>query len=134
MFGPSNQKLLDEMHDLKVMIIEMNSDLVALKRLVLEARTQTLANGVAIKAEKHPVRIIEKEITVTRARKKPRQRMRTTGGKKITEEEKAEFIKLFNQGLSFIEISSQTGRSASAIGNYIFKAKKESDEAAKVKK
>jgi len=106
------------------MIIEMNSDLVALKRLVVAARTQTLANGVAIKAEKQPVRVIEKEVVVERARKKPRERMRTTGGKKITEAEVAEFIKLFDQGLSFTEISGQTGRSASAIGNKIYEARK----------
>ena len=124
MFGPSNQKLLDEMHDLKVMIIEMNSDLVALKRLVLEARTQTLANGVAIKQEKQPVRVIEKEIVVTRARKKSRERMRTTGGKRITDAEVAEFIKLFDQGLSFAEISGQTGRSGSTISKYIYEARK----------
>ena len=124
MFGTSNSKLLDELHDLKLMVIDLNTELKALKGLVIAARTQTLANGVAIKAEKQPVRVIEKEVVVERARKKPRERMRTTGGKKITEAEVAEFIKLFDQGLSFTEISGQTGRSASAIGNKIYEARK----------
>ena len=124
MWGTSNNRLLDEMHDLKLMVIDLNTELKALKGLVIAARTQTLANGVAIKAEKQPVRVIEKEIVVERARKKPRERMRTTGGKKITEAEVAEFIKLFDQGLSFTEISGQTGRSASAIGNKIYEARK----------
>ena len=124
MFGTSNGRLLDEMQDLKLMIIDLNTELKALKGLVIAARTQTLANGVAIKQEKQPVRIIEKEVVVERARKKPRQRMRTTGGKKITDAEVAEFIKLFDQGLSFTEISGQTGRSASAIGNKIYEARK----------
>ena len=124
MFGPSNSRLLDEMHDLKMMVIDMNSEIVALKRLVLEARTQTLANGVAIKQDKQPVKIIEKEVTVTRARKKPRARLRSTGGKRITDAEISEFIRLFDQGLSFVEISGQTGRSASAISTKIYEARK----------
>ena len=42
MFGPSNSRLLDEMHDLKLMVIDINSEIVALKRLVLEAEHRHL--------------------------------------------------------------------------------------------
>jgi len=124
MFGPSNQKLLDEMHDIKLMIIDLNTRMLDLKVLVMGARTQTLANGVAIKAEKHPVRIIEKEVVVERARKKPRERLRTTGGKRITDAEKAQFLELFDQGLSFNEISGITNRSNSSISKYIYEVRK----------
>ena len=124
MFGPKNSRLLEEIQDLKLMVIDLTTETIALKRLVLEARTQTLANGVAIKAEKKPVRIIEKEIVVERARKKPRQRLRTTGGKRITDEEKAQFLELFDQGLSFNEISGITNRSNSSISKYIYEARK----------
>ena len=128
MFGPSNSELKDVMLGLAEMIEENNRRLLELKVLVLDNKTSTLANGVAIKKEKSPVRVIEKEITVTRARKKPRQRLRTTGGKRITEYERRQFVELYDQGLSFTEISGITGRSASSISTYIWEQKKGTDE------
>ena len=118
MFG--NKKLDHRIQLLEMEVQETNRRLIEIKQLILQGNVDTLANRVAIKKDKQPVKIIEKEVTVTRARKKPRARLRTTGGKRITEGEKAEFVKLYDQGLSFVEISGQTGRSASAISNYVF--------------
>ena len=64
-----------------------------------------------------------------RARKKPRARLRPTeGGKQITEKEIDEFVKLFEQGLSYTEISGMTGRSAGAISTKIYKRKQDAGE------
>ena len=71
-----------------------------------------------------------KEVTVTRARKKPRERIgKTHGGKRITEQEIDGFIQLFDQGLSYTEISGMTGRSGSSISNKIYARKKALEEA-----
>ena len=132
MFGNKNKRLEEKVDTLTEVVATQNHQLsllsgtiIELKKLIVGIKTETLANRVAIKQDKQPVKIIEKEVTVTRARKKPRARLRTTGGKKITEEEKAEFVKLYDQGLSFVEISGQTGRSTSAISNYVFEKRGE---------
>ena len=104
----SNKELMEELHALKAINIDIACKLVEIRTLVRGNR------GYLINAESK----------AAPKRKKPRERLRTTGGKKITETEIAEFIRLFDQGLSFVEISGQTGRSASSIGNYVYEAKK----------
>ncbi len=128
MFG-NNKKLEEEIFLLQGMMLEMGKRMVELKTLVVDVKTQTLGNRVAIKKDKNPTKEIIKEITVTRARKKPRERIRkTAGGSRITEAEVNEMVQLFDQGLSYTEISGMTGRSASAISTKIYKRKQEAGE------
>ena len=95
---------------------EIMEELATLRSIMLNLITDSIKHGAMLKS------IIEKD--KAKPRRKSRERLRTTGGKRITDTEKAEFVKLFDQGLSFVEISGQTGRSASAIGNYVYESKK----------
>lgn len=125
MFGTSNNQLKEEIQELKYAVQDLTERMIDLKVLLVDVRIQTLGNRVAITKDKNPVKEVIKEITVTRARKKPRERIRKTeGGKRITQAEINEMIKLFDQGLSYTEISGMTGRSASSISTKIYEHKK----------
>ena len=126
--GKKLEEIIDNQETFAEVLVEMNKRLLELKVLILANKAEIMKNNVAIKKEKQPVKIIEKEVVVKRARKKPRPRLRTTGGKKVTQEEIDEFIRLFDQGLSFTEISGTTGRSASVISKYVYEAKKGLEE------
>ena len=120
---------MDEMIDLRTSLNEANGRLIEMKVLLTGLKIQTLSNKAAIVKDKNPIREVIKEVTVKRARKKPRARIReTNGGSKITEDEVDNFITLFDQGKTYTEISGLTGRSASAISNKIYKRKQETGE------
>ncbi len=55
-----------------------------------------------------------------RPKRARRKSLRNTKGyTKISDEEKAQFMEMYNRGCSFLEISVATNRSSSAIGNYV---------------
>jgi len=121
MFGAN--KKIENLNERLILLTELVvSQHKEIRKLIIKNQTETLNNRVLIEKQKSPVRVIEKEVVVNRARKKPRERLRTSGGKRITQEEIAEFIRLFDQGLSFVEISGMTGRSTSSISTKIFEA------------
>ncbi len=125
MFGIGNKEIHEEIKLLTETVFILNKRMIEMKSLLVDVKTQTISNKVAIKKDKNPTKEIIKEITVTRARKKPRERIRKTdGGKRITEKEIDEFVKLFDRGLSYTEISGMTGRSAGSISNKIYTRKK----------
>jgi len=134
-----NGKKLDNLDERMVLMTELlvnqGEQIKELKRMLVQVKTETLGNRVAINSEKKPVKVITKEIVVERARKKPRARIRpTVGGKRVTEKEIDEFVKLFDQGLNYTEISAMTGRSAGTISNKIYIRKGYEDETTETKK
>ncbi len=128
MFGVTNAELRNDIKELRQDVIVITSRMIELKILLVDVKSQTLGNRVAISKDKNPTKEIIKEIVVERARKKSRARLRKTdGGSKITEKEIDEMIKLFDQGLSYTEISGTMNRSASSVSNKIFE-RKEAEE------
>ncbi len=114
MFG--NKKLEGEIFDLRVQIAELITDVNVLHKMVIDLKVETIRNRSAIFKDKNPT------VEVIKKRKKGRTPIRKREATpKVSKEEKAEFIRLFDQGLSYTEISGMTGRSASAISNYIYK-------------
>jgi len=113
-----NGKLEHRIELLEMEVQETNRRLIEIKQLILQNQTETLGNRVLIEKQKNPVRIIEKEVTRTRKKKKPALRT-STGWTKITEAEKAQFMELYAQGLGFTEMTAITGRSSSSISKYI---------------
>jgi len=129
MFGVNNKDLQFQLTLLQEDVNETNRRLQEMKLMLLEIQKSTLGNHVAIMRDKSPTREIIKEVTVTRARKKPRERIRpTVGGRRITEAEVDEMVVLFDRGLSYTEISGMTGRSASSISTKVYKRKQEAGE------
>ena len=129
MFGVNNKDLQFQLTLLQENVNETNRRLQEMKIMLLEIQKSTLGNRAAIIKDRNPTREIIKEVTVTRARKKPRERIaKTAGGKRITEAEIDEMMVLFDRGLSYTEISGMTGRSASSISNKVYKRKQEAGE------
>ncbi len=129
MFGFGNKRLEGQIFELREEVAELRSGIQTLGNMITDLKIETVRNRTAIVKDKNPTREVIKEITITRARKKPRERIRKTeGGSRITGKEKREFIALFDQGLSYTEISGRTGRSAAAISKHIYDIKKGLDE------
>lgn len=111
MFGNSNKKELKTISGVlqetnKTMLI-MYDDLQTVKAELKSLKKEVLKN--------RKTEIVEVEVSKKRKKRKPNLRT-TRGFTKISEEEVKEFKKLYDQGLSMLEISMQTGRSSSAIG------------------
>ncbi len=124
-----NGKLEQQVDEMQCTMNETIWRLQEMKLMILELQKSTLGNRAAIIKEKNPVREVIKEVTVTRARKKSRARIRKTeGGSRISVAEIDEMMQLFDQGLNYTEISGMTGRSASSISNHIYERKKAAGE------
>ena len=124
MFGKSKlskeiENLTDKVNWLNTTAEHLVSQNMELKKLILENRRYTLENKVEIQKEKSS-KVIEKIVEVPKVRKHKRKALRTSKGwTMISQEEKAEFMTLYNQGLTMMEISQSTGRSVSAISRYL---------------
>lgn len=117
MFGFKQARENDNLINLKIEIKLLRSEITNLHGIMKDTLKATEKNRKSIEAGTTTVEVV-KEVNI--ARKKPRKRLRTaTGWKKVTEEDTQEFLKLFDQGLSFTEIASTTGRSGSIISKKI---------------
>ena len=119
-----NGKQLDNIHERLILmtelIINLDKRMIELKMLTLENRKYTMQNKAAIQKEKGETKIIEVIKEVPQVRKHKRKALRTSKGwTMISQEEKLEFMNLYNQGLTMMEISQSTGRSVSAISRYL---------------
>jgi len=131
-----NGKKLDNINERLVLMTDymtnMNDRLIELKMLVLKNNTDTLGNRVEIKKATKESPVIEKivkvevekevivEKVVNRARKKPVARLRKTAShKRITEDQKMEFMRLYDLDLSYTEIASATGTTSTTASKYI---------------
>ena len=117
--GGKLDNLNEQMELMTELLVEQTGRLVELRVLVLENRKHTIANKAAIKA-KTKTEIVEVIKEVPKVRKHKRKALRSSKGwTMITQEEKLEFMNLYNQGLTMMEISQSTGRSVSAISRYL---------------
>ena len=124
MFG--NNKRDKRIEEMTLEMQEMNRRLIELKILIVKGNTDTLGNRAAIKKSTGETKIVEveKEVIVEKivkvARKKPKPRLRrTASSKRITEDQKMEFIRLYDLGISYTEIASQCHTTSSTVSKYV---------------
>ncbi len=111
-----NGKLNKKIDDLQIEMECLRDDIQKLKDLTVSVKIETMRNRSAIFKDKNPT------VEVIKKRKKGRTPIRKREATpKVSKAEKTEFLRLFDQGLNYTEISGITGRSASSISNHIYK-------------